>query len=98
MKVMQREIMKVLPGKMPEALALIAEHRAIAGRLGSPPWRGYRCIENMHTLVFETDWRSLAAMDAFFEKGSADPEMQGIVARWEKVLESDILEFYALLS
>ena len=98
MKVLQREIMKVLPGKMAEALILVEKHSSVARRLGASPWRVYRYIANMHTIVLETDWDSLAAMDAFFEKGFTDSEMQALVAKWEGILESDVLEFYNPLS
>jgi hypothetical protein len=99
MKVMNREIMKVLPGKMGEAMELMQKHMAAATRLGVPPGgRGYRCISGggdyFHTVVSEMDWDSLAAMEAFHEKTLADPEMQRLYAKWEAVLESHVIEVY----
>lgn len=100
MKVMVREVMKVVPGKMREAMELMQEHMAAATRLGMPPrGRGYRCISGrgdfLHTVVSEIEWDSFAAMEAFHEKMMADPEVQGLMAKWETILESHELEFYA---
>ncbi len=101
MKVMVREIMKVLPGKMAEAMELEKKHTAIATRYGAPPERGYRCTSGggdfFHTVVGEMEWDSLAAMEAFFEKMLADPEMQALMPKWEAILESHEIELYTPL-
>jgi hypothetical protein len=98
MKVVERGIMKVVPGKMAEAMELNEKHTAAARRLGCPPMRSYRCLsgggEFFHTIVGETEWGSFAAMEAFFEKMMADPEMQALMAKWETVLESHEIELY----
>lgn len=93
MKVIQRGIMKVVPGKMTEAMELYQKHTAIVSRLGAPTagMRSYRPLiggEFFHTLIAETEWDSLAALEAFFENMMADPEMQAIMAKWDAVLES----------
>jgi len=101
MKVMQRGIMKVLPGKMAEAMELLEKHMAIVSRLvGAPPtMRSYRPFlgggDSMHTIVFEVGWDSLAEMAAFFEKVMADPEMQALMPKWEAVEASHEVEIYA---
>jgi len=98
MKVIQRGIMKVVPGKMAEAMELMGKHTAVAARLGCPPMRSYRCLsgggEFFHTIIGEAEWDSLAAMEAFFEKMMADAEMQELMAKWETILESHAIEFY----
>jgi len=98
MKVIQRGIMKVLPGKMAEAMELMKKHNALATRLGCPPMRSYRCIsgggEFFHTIIGEAEWDSFATMEAFFDKMMVDPEMQALMAKWETILESHELEFY----
>ena len=97
MKVLQRSIMKVIPGKMAEAMKLDKKHSAVAMRLGAPPMKKYRCFSGddfMHTLIVEAEWDSLAAMEAVQEKLAADPEIQAFMAKWETVLESLKLEFY----
>jgi len=90
--------MKILPGKMAEYMELEKKHSAAATRLGCPPWRYYRPIsgggEFFHTIIGEAEWDSFAAMEAFFDKMFADPEMQALMAKWEAVLESHQLEFY----
>ena len=98
MRIVQRGIMKIVPGKMEEAMQLVEKHTAVAGRLGAPPWRAYRCLsgrgEFFHTIVGEAEWDSFAALEAFFEKMMADPEMQELMSKWETILESHELEFY----
>jgi hypothetical protein len=99
MKVMQRGVMKMVPGKMAEAMELNEKYMAIVTRLGMPVtgMRRYRPFvggEYMHTLVFEVEWDSLATMAAFFEKVTADPEVQALMPKWDAVLESHVVEFY----
>ena len=100
MKVMQRGIMKILPGKMAEAMELNKKHMAISSRYGMPatgmrmyrPWVGGG--DAMHTVIFEVEWDSLADMAAFFEKVMADPEMQALMPKWEALLENHQVEIY----
>ena len=99
MKVMQRGIKKIIPGKMAEAMELNEKYMAIVNRLGMPTtaMRMYRPFiggEYMHTLVFEVEWDSLVTMAAFFEKITADPEMQALMPKWETLLESHEVELY----
>ena len=101
MKVIQRGIMKVVPGKMAEAMELWEKHMAISTRLGCPSMRSYRPMiggEFFHTLIGESEWDSMAAMEAFFEKMFADPEIQALMAKWEAVIESYVVEFYTPMS
>jgi len=97
MRVIQRGIMKVVPGKMAEAMELNEKHMAIASRYGMPPMRGYRPFvggEFFHTIIFEAEWNSLAAMEAFFDKMFSDPEMQALMPKWDALLESHEVELY----
>ena len=102
MKIIQRTIMKILPGKIAEATELLEKQAAVASRLGGPRWTCYRRFsgggDNMHTLVFRADWDSLSVMEATLEKASADPEMQELMAKWETILESQELELYTPLA
>jgi len=96
-KVIQRGVMKIVPGKMAEAMELQAKHMAIVGRHGMPltTMRSYRPLfggEYMHTLIFEVEWDSLAAMEDLFDKMMADPEMQALMPKWDAVLESHVVE------
>ena len=98
MKVIQRGIMKMVPGKMAEAMQLNQKHMAIASRYGMPSLKAYRPFsgggEYMHTIIFESEWDSLAAMEAFYDKAFADPEMQALMAQWDALLESHEIELY----
>jgi len=103
MKVMQRGIMKILPGKMAEAMKLLEEYMAIVSRLmGMPreklPMKTYRPFlgggDSLHTVIFEIEWDSFGEMAAFFEKAMADPEIQASMPKWGVVEESHEVELY----
>lgn len=87
MKVLQRGIMRILPGMMAEAMELNKKWMAMVSRLIGAPFsfRMYRPLfggEYMHTIVFEAEWDSLATMAAFFKKAMADPEMMAEMPKW----------------
>ena len=97
MKIIQREIIKVVPGKMGEATDLFQKHAAAATRLGCPSMRIYRPLignEFFHTVFSEAEWDSMAAMETFYEKMMGDSEMQAYMAKWEAILESHVMELY----
>jgi|GEM_PF-558413 len=102
MKVVQRGIMKVVPGKMAEAMKLLEEWKAILSRVeGAPTFRGYRRLSGhgdiMHTLVLEGEWDSFTAMATAFDKMFADPEWKKHMVKWDTILESHELEMYTPL-
>ncbi len=97
MKVVQRGSMKVLPGRMPEAMELMKKHMEIVERLGMNPseMRSYRPVygdEIMHTVVFEYSWDSFAQFAEFMERMMEDKEMLDLIAKWSSVLESHSAE------
>ena len=100
MKVMQRGLMRVRPGKMGEAMQLLNKHMALIARLGwaDAPMRRYMPFlgggDSLHTMIFEVEWDSMAEMATFFEKAMADPEMQALMPQWEAVEESHEVELY----
>ncbi|KUO40244.1 MAG: hypothetical protein AVW06_02670 [Hadesarchaea archaeon DG-33-1] len=96
MKVIWRTIVKVVPGKMAEYMKVEEKSKAIASRLGMPPWRSYRCLsgDSVHTIVYDIEWDSLAAMEASLEKSFADPESQELMAKSDAVVESHVNELY----
>ena len=101
MKVVQRETLGVVPGKMEEAIQLLKKHIATASRLGAPAsCRRYRRFsgrgDSKYTLIVEFEWDSLAAMEAFREETAAHSEIQALRAKWETVLESNEVELYIL--
>jgi len=96
MKVMLRAIVEVAPGKMAEYMELDKKSEAICTRLEMPPLRRYRCFtgDSINTIVYEQEFDSLAAMEAFNEKAMANPEIMAMSAKMEAVMESQINEFY----
>ena len=98
MKVMVRSIMKVLPGKMAEAMKLEEKHMAIASRVLGISARCYRPLsgggDTTRTIICETEFDSLAAFEAHPEKMGADPEMQALFPKLEAVIDSFEVELY----
>ena len=97
MKVVQRGIMKLLPGKMPEGMKLMEKHMAASKRLGMdisrvrmyrPGFGG----DVMNTFIFEYEWDSLVEVAEFYEKMSQDKELHELGAKWEAVAESHSVE------
>jgi len=106
MKVMQRGIMKIMPGKTAEAMELLGKYMAVVSRLvGVPkeklPMKTYRPFlgggDSLHTIVFEIEWDSFGAMSAFFEKVMANPEIQAFMPKWEAVEQSHEVEVYMVM-
>lgn len=98
MKIIERGTIKVVPGKMKEAMGLLKQDYAISDSWGCPPTRMYRCIsgkgEYYHTLIVENEWNSLAELEAFLEKITEDPEMRAVQAELENVLVSQEVELF----
>lgn len=99
MKVMMRTTVRVVSGKMAEYMEVEQKSKAMASRYGMPPWRRYNCLsgDSMHTIVYEMEWDSLAALEASFEKMFADPESQALMAKSDAAIVSHENEFYTLM-
>ena len=106
MKVVQRGIMNILPGKMAEAMTLLDKHMAIVSRLlkipqEKFPMRTYRPFlgggDSLHTVIIEVEWNSLTAMSDFFEKVMIDKEMQGLTLNWGEIEASHQVEILMLM-
>jgi hypothetical protein len=95
-KVIWRTIVKVVPGKMAEYMEVEKKSKAIASRFGMPPWKCYRPMsgDSMHTIIYEMEWDSLAALEASFEKMFADSERQELMAKSGAVIVSHENELY----
>ena len=102
MKVMQRGIMKILPGKMAQAMELNERYMAILKRYEVPSMRMYRPFigggDYMHTVIFEVEWESLEKMATFFEKVMEDSEVQEMMPQWEELMDSHEVELYWFMS
>ena len=97
MKVVQRGIMKILSGKMEEAMKLMEKHMAITTRLGLVPskMRSYHYLTGgdvMHTMIFEYHWDSLMDFAEFFEKNLQDSEMRELMMEEPSVVEHHSME------
>jgi len=99
-KVMMRETMRFLPGRMTEGTKLLEESLALAHKKYGPfppvrkytPWlSGSNAI---NTIIIEVEFDSLTQMAEFFEKAMADPELMETNSKWEAILESDKEELY----
>jgi antibiotic biosynthesis monooxygenase (ABM) superfamily enzyme len=90
MKVIMRTTVKVVPGKMAEYMEVDKKGEAIAIRAGGSPWKRYGCLsgDSAHTLVYDTEFDSLAAMEAFLEKMFTDPERQQLIAKSDACIVS----------
>ncbi|KON34581.1 hypothetical protein AC477_00325 [miscellaneous Crenarchaeota group-1 archaeon SG8-32-1] len=103
MKVMIRETLKFLPGKMLEGTKLLKRSLALSKeKIGcsSPirkysPWLGGG--SSINTIIVEAEYDSLTQMEEFLEKSIADPEMMEINRKWETILESSKEELYRVM-
>jgi len=98
--------MKILPGKLAEAMELQEKYMVIVTKLyegvgTAPTMRYYRPFlgggDTMHTIVFEVEWDSFTTMATFFEKAMADPEVQNMMLKWEVIEESHEVELYTVM-
>ena len=103
MKVMMRETLRFLPGKMVEGTKLLEESLALTNKKYGPlpPVRKYTPWlsggNTMHTIVLEMEFDSFAQMAEMFEKMMADPEMMETNRKWETIVESDKEELYMVM-
>ncbi len=99
MKLVERDIWKIIPGKMAEARELEKRELAVLKRLGVDisvkhylPMAG--TLDQKHTIVAESELGSFDSVVANMGKIGTDPEMQAIQAKWEEISESQVLELY----
>ena len=98
MTVTVRNVTKVLPGKMTEAMGLHRMWMDIASRVLGISSRCYRLLsgrgDSTRTIIWEIELDSLAAFEAHSEKIGADPEMQALFPKLNAVIDSLDVEFY----
>ena len=103
MKVIIRETLKFLPGKMAEGTKLLERSLALSNEkigFSSPvrkytPWLGGGSSINI--IIVEAEYESLTQKEEFLEKSMADPEMMEINRKWETILESSKEELYMVM-
>lgn len=100
MRVINRTVSKVLPGKMAEAMDLEKKGMAIWRWLVEPlpPTSRYKLLtggyDALHTVIVYQEWNSLGAWESAAEKAAASPEMRALGNQWGKVLADYRVEFY----
>ncbi len=100
MKVVERRIFKIHPGKMDQVKGLEDRFWALERQFGFPSKRRYECLAGPHdseTYSFERDWDSFAAAEAAIQKAYADPQLQALLEEGNAVFGSSHAEFYTLL-
>ena len=94
MKVIHRGVMKVVPGRLADAMDLLQQMMAVSGRT----WRCYKPLigggDVVHTIICETEYEDFAEVAATFEQGPDSPEMREIQAKWEAIVEHHEAEWY----
>lgn len=99
MKIIERDVMRVLPGKMAEAMELSREEMTVYNSLGiNPSVKRYvpftGSVDRLHTIITDTDLGSFTSIEAAMKKAQASPEMQEIFAKWQAIIVDHILELY----
>ncbi|MCK4702202.1 hypothetical protein KAT55_02480, partial [Candidatus Bathyarchaeota archaeon] len=103
LRVMLRVIMNILPGKMGEATELFKEMAMLMAKKGLqfPPMRRYTPFmgggDTLHTMILEMDMDTFAEVAEFYEKSMADPEIMGLMPKWDTVEKSHRLELYRVM-
>ena len=101
MVTIERMIQKVYPGKWTALEEIDKRFNAVESRLGFPAnKKRYQCMIGGHdsnTLIVERQWDSLATLEATYEKGFADPELQALLKEITSIVESSQLEVYTPL-
>ena len=97
MKVIERNIREVFPGKFEELDILDAKFIEIENKVGFPPKKYYRCIAgtyDQNTVVLERKWESLAKMEEAFTEFLSVPEVKELLREIPKILKSQRRELY----
>ena len=102
MKLILREVIRVLPGKWNEAVEVHKKRVEQATRLGSPPFKVYRSMSGQgdwaNTIILEREWNNLAAWESFLEKALKDPKIQKeFIEKQQNIVQSHNFEYYTPL-
>jgi len=102
MKILQRPILKIVPGKSDVAIKLLKKEEEFRNKVGTKPWKAYRCIagrdaEDMNTFYFDTEWDSLAEFGQFVEKFGSMEEMTSLTEKLKPIVASHEMEIYTVI-
>jgi hypothetical protein len=94
--------MKIVPGKMNEAMEFMKEWAATIGKSGAPSFKCYQCLsgrdEYMHTIICEIEWESFSAMEDYLDKMMTDKDIQKQNTKWEDIIDYHWVEFLTPMS
>jgi hypothetical protein len=95
--VMERCMQKVI-GSFEDVVALEKEFDEIEAKMGNVPtkrryWAGYGGLDFL-TMVWERDWESMAALEAYNEKTMEDPAWKPMFEKAGKVFGDSHREIY----
>jgi hypothetical protein len=97
MKVVERMIQAIYPGKNAELDDIDKRYDAIESTLGFPPKKRLWCISapyDLNTLIIEREWESMAAMEATYEKSFANKDIQALGQEGQSIIKSTRIELY----
>jgi hypothetical protein len=100
MKIMERHIGKVLPGKWAELEEIEKRYDAIEKPWGFPPKRRYRALYGRYARdvhITEREWEGMAAMEAALEGAVANPEWLALGQDLSSIVEGLQIEVYQVL-
>jgi hypothetical protein len=100
MIVIERMIQKIYPGKWAELEALDKKYNAVETKAGFPVKKRYQSViggQDNNTLIIEREWKSLAEMEATYEKVFVDPEYQALAPEGLSIIQSVQLEVFTPL-
>jgi hypothetical protein len=101
MAIIVGEIQNVRPGKWKALEEAEPKWAAFEERTGfSRKRRRFRVfsgVEDMNTVVIEFEFDSLAALDAAYERGEADPEYEVLMEELFTIISSSRVELYTVL-
>ena len=99
MKVLQRKVLKALPGRMPDVMEIAGQQIQLACRTcgASGGWSYMPLAEgaaDLRTLVIEIEWDSVETQEEGHVVLKKDPEMLALEQRLARLVESSRGELY----
>jgi hypothetical protein len=92
-----RQIQHIYADKWAELEAIDKRYNVVEGRLGFPPKKRYQCLagsQDLNTLIVETQWPSMAALESTYERAMADPEYQALNKETASIIKKLYWEMY----
>jgi hypothetical protein len=97
MKVLERMVQEILPGRQEALEELDKRYDAIEKTLGFPPKRRFWPISGTlsnQMLVLEREWESMAAMETAYEKSFANPGIQALYQEGASIIKNSRIELF----